>query len=594
VVVAGESNVGRSAAVSSGPASWLPFLRDFWHLAGPFWRSSQRVSAWTLTLLLTVLTMAQVALAVGVNIWNQHFFDAIGAGALDLFMRLILIFVAIVLANVAITVTHLQVKRRWQVAWREWLTERVIGEWMAQGRHYQLGQALGSPDNPDGRIAEDIRIATEYAIDLAHSAFYSMLTLFTFVGILWSLSGVVTITLGGDSVQLPGHLVWIGLIYSLIGVWAALIVGRGLTPAANRRQTAEQDFRFGLARAREHTLGIALLSGEADERRRFAVLFQGAVAAWDLQTRALRNIFFYTSSWSLLSGLFPILVSAPRYIAGTITLGVLMQAVQALQQMTSSLSWPVDNLAKAADWRASVERVRGLRQALLPIPGVATVLAGPAISRAPGAGLELRKLSLAEADGRPVLRDLDLLVRPGERVTVTGPSSVTGKLFSAIAGLWPWASGEIVVPPGEAVFFMPQRPYLPVGALRDAVCYPTPPDACGDATIAAALTRVGLAPLGERLYESGQWERLLSAGEQQRLALARLLLHRPALVLLEDATEAIDPDQEAALLTAIEQAFPTATLVAINHRINPTGNFHRHIAFAVHDGTITVSDQRLG
>lgn len=578
-------------APAAGPASWLPFLRDFWRLAGPFWRSPQRLAAWTLTSTLVVLTVAQVALAVGLNIWNQRFFDAIGAGALDLFLRLILVFVAIVVANVAITVAHLSVKRRLQVAWRQWLTRRVIDEWMAEGRHYRLGQAPGDPDNPDGRIAEDIRIATEYAIDLAHSAVYSNLMLITFVWILWSLSGIVTISFGGSSIDVPGHLVWIGLAYSLIGIWAALLVGRALTPAANSRQTAEQDFRFGLARARQNALGIALLGGEPDERRRFSALFQGAVAAWHWQSRALRNIFFYTSSWSLLSSIFPVLVAAPRYIAGTITLGVLMQSAQALQQMTSALSWPVDNLAKAADWRASVERVRDLRRALQP-PGAAQT-SGAAITHATDIGLEFAKLTLSEADGQDVLRDFDLTIRPGERVLVTGPSSVTAKLFSVVAGLWPWASGAIRLPAADRVFFLPQRPYLPIGPLRDAVCYPTPPDACGDPIIAQALAKAGLAPLAERLHEAGQWERSLSAGEQQRLAFARLLLHRPELILLDDATEAIDPDQEAALLDVIAQAFPQAALLAINHHSNPAGSFTRRVEFTTHAGATTVNDRPI-
>ena len=576
---------------TAGPASWPPLLRDFWRLAGPYWGpgSPERMQAWTLTGSLVLLTLAQVALAIGLNVWNQRFFDAIGAGALELFLRLIVVFALIVLGNVVINVVHLWVKRRLQIGWRNWLTHRLVDAWMASGQHYRLGQAPGDPDNPDGRIAEDIRIATEYAVELANSAVYSNLVLISFIGILWSLSGVVTVPLGSMSFDLPGHLVWIGLIYALLGIWAALLVGRTLSPAANRRQAAEADFRFGLARARENALGIALLGGEADERRRFYGLFQSAIAAWNRQTRALARIFAYTSSWSLLSGVFPILVAAPRFIAGSISLGTLMQSAQALQQMTSAMSWPVDNLTKAADWRASVERVRDLQNALTR----QTAPDGGAKLIRHDEGLEFRHLSLAEPDGRVVIDALDLKIAPGELVVATGPSDVTGKLFTAMAGLWPWSRGEIFLPPGEAVFFVPQRSYLPVGELRDAVCYPTPPDLCGDAVIAQQLQRVGLGALVPRLHEAGPWERLLSADEQQRLAFARVLLHRPALILLYDATNALDAVPEAELIALLARQFPQASVLALRHHGEPTTGFSRHLFFQRSNGHVTLQERRL-
>lgn len=577
-------------APSSGPASWLPLLRDFWRLAGPYWRSPRRFTAWALSGGMIALTVAQVALAVALNFWNQRFFDAIGAGQLDLFYRLIGLFAAIVLAQMLVNVAHLNVKRRLQIDWREWLTRRVVEEWMVDGRHYRLGQAAGDPDNPDGRIAEDIRNATEFAVELANSAIYSNLLLISFVEILWTLSGVVSLQFGGMDLELPGHLVWIALAYAVVGIWAALLVGRSLSPAANRRQGAEQDFRFGLARARQNALGIALLGGEADERRRFFGLFDGAIAAWQRQTRALSSIFAYTSGWSLLSVVFPVLVAAPRYIAGTISLGTLMQSAQAFQQMAAALSWPVDNLAHAADWRASVERVRDLERALQPSVGRAPP--GPVVAR-DAAGFALQDVSLREPDGRVLVQHLDLSAAPGERLVATGPSEVTGRLFAAIAGLWPWADGCIMLPRLGGAFFVPQSSYLPSGKLRDAVCYPTPPDTCGDGAIAAALQRVGLEDLTPRLHETAAWEHALSHEEQQRMAVARLLLHRPAAIFLDNAFDALEPAQEDAMMDLIERAFPDAVVLSIRRRAGATDGFTRRIAFELRDGAIVLRDTPL-
>lgn len=565
----------------------MPLLRDFWRLAGPYWRSPRRLTAWTLSGGMVALTVAQVALAVALNFWNLRFFDAIGAGQFEQFYRLIGLFAAIVMAQVLVNVTHLAVKRRLQIDWRQWLTGRLIEEWMIDGRHYRLGQAAGDPDNPDGRIAEDIRNATEYAVELANSAIYSNLLLITFVEILWTLSGVVSLQLGGTRIDLPGHLVWIALAYALIGIWAALLVGRSLSPAANRRQGAEQDFRFGLARARQNALGIALLGGESDERRRFFGLFDGAVAAWQRQTRALASIFAYTSGWSLLSVVFPVLVAAPRYIAGNITLGVLMQSAQAFQQMAAALSWPVDNLARAADWRASVERVRDLRYALQPAVGKAPP--GPVVAR-DATGFALQDVSLREPDGRMLASHLNLTVAQGERVVVTGPSEVTDRLFAVVAGLWPWADGCILLPKDGGTFFVPQSSYLPIGPLRDAVCYPTLPDACGDAAIASALQRVGLEALTPRLHEAASWEHALSHEDQQRLAVARLLLHRPAAIFLDNAFDALEPAQEDAMMALIAGAFSDAVVLAIRRRVASTKGFTRHIAFEARDGAFVLRD----
>ncbi len=307
----------------------------FLRLAGPFWTERGQTPVHLLTVTLIALTAMQVMIPVAVNLWSERFFDALEQKALDSFLLLIGALLLIVVANMVVTTSHLWIKRRLQIAWRGWLTRRLIDEWMHNGRPYRLANLSGEHDNPDGRIAVDIQIATEYAIDLAHSLLYASLLLISFVQILWSLSGEVSVTLGNASFNLPGHLVWIALLYSAIGTATAVLLGRPLIRAANQRQASEADFRFGLAHARENAFAIAFTRGEANERVRSHGLFHGAVMAWNRQTHALMRIFLFITSWSVLSQAFPVLVAAPRYLAGTISLGMLMQSAQARRERWS-------------------------------------------------------------------------------------------------------------------------------------------------------------------------------------------------------------------------------------------------------------------
>ena len=351
----------RAAPGAAGAGS---FARSFWRLAGPYWSSERGRVAGTLTMAVVVLTVAQVTVPIAINLWSERLFDALEQRALAELLWLVGALVAILFTNVLVTTAHLWVKRRLQVDWRAWLTRRLTDEWMRAGRHYELTLIPGDHDNPDGRIAEDVRIATEYAVDLAHSLLYCLLLLVSFTQILWTLSGSPHLTLGGLDLHLPGHLVWVALLYAGVGTAATVLLGRPLVQAANLRQVREASFRFGLAHAREGSLSIAQLHAEGAERRRLGELFREAARAWDGQTRALRNLFVFSSGWTVLSQAFPVLIAAPRYIAGSITLGGLMQTAQAFQQMVAALAWPIDNLPKVAEWRASAGRVLGLHRAI--------------------------------------------------------------------------------------------------------------------------------------------------------------------------------------------------------------------------------------
>ena len=562
-----------------GIRGWLRFLMLFLRLTLPYWKSEARWAGGILTSFLVLLTGAQVVIAVAFNHWYERLFTALEQRALNRFLFLLAILGLIIASTAGINATHLWIKRRIQVSWRAWLTASIVNEWMTAGRHYQVAQMPGDHDNPDGRIAEDCRIATEYAVDLAHSLFYCLLLLISFTQILWSLSGPPWVRFGAFELYLPGHMVWIALAYAAVGSTVALILGWPLVRAANVRQTAEANFRFGLVRARENSLAIALQSGEADERRHLLDHFRGAVAAWNRQTGALMRIFLFSSSWSVLSQVFPILVTAPRYIGGAITLGVLMQTAQAFQQMVAALSWPIDNLSKAAEWRASVERLLGLHDAIEGLTREIRSSKHPTIRIEPFGrpALAFEDCAIHDPDGREAVAPFRLEIAAGERVLVSGDPGSTVKLFKVVAGLWPWGRGRIGLPSDGDVFFVPHRPYVPLGTLRDAVCYPTDPRACEDDAIRDALKHVGLGELAARLDERERWENVLPPPELQRLAFARLLIHAPRWIFLQDATDSLSPANEVVMMELLHDALPGAAVVTIGQPSILGGLYKRHI-----------------
>jgi vitamin B12/bleomycin/antimicrobial peptide transport system ATP-binding/permease protein len=552
------------------------FLIQFIRLAGPYWNSENKDIIRKRTLALIILTVLQMVLAVVITEWSAALFDALEQHSMSGLIKQIGLLVLIFAASMGVTYMHLTVKRRLQIGWRSWLTERVISKWMNKGRQYLVTHIQTvEHDNPDERIAEDIRIATDEAITLCHSLFYSLLLLLSFAEILWTLSGNVILDLGIIEIPVSGYLVWIAIIYSavasVLGWWA----GRPLTLTTNAMQTVEANFRFGLVKARENSQAIALLRGEANEQKRFLGLFQDITSVYDHQTRAWANILLFNSGYSTLSMAFPILIAAPRYILGSITLGALMQAVQAFQQLSGALSWPVNNMAVIAQWRASVERVLGLVKALEDLeqeiarPDPQRIL----LAKPEQSALHFRDLCISKLNGEVIVCGLNDEIRQGEHVIISGDASTGAKLFKAIAGLWPWGCGSIELPDQEPMFFMPPRPFLPDGTLGAAICYPTPPESFSPDLIKNLLKLAGLDDLQGQLEQTDSWEKTLTREQQQRLGLVRLLLNRPKWILLQEAFDSLDPDGEEAMLRLISQELPEATLLTITNQ--PTAEaFH--------------------
>jgi putative ATP-binding cassette transporter len=558
----------------AAPAS-RQFFRDFGRLATPYWTERGRWRPRLLTGLLGLLVLCQIGLVLRLNVWSADLFDALERRSTEHAMAQIGIFALILCGTMAANMGHLAVRRHLQLDWRRWLTERVIGRWMAESRHFQAGLIPGDHANPDGRIAEDIRVMTEAAVDLASTLFYCMLLLVTFVGILWSLSGWITVA----GIQVPGHLVLLAFLYAGIGAVVAFLLGRPLVRTTDVRQTREANFRYDLVRARESAEPIALARAEQAERGRLTTGFETIALAWKDQSVGLARLIAFSSGYVALAAVFPILVGTPRFLEGTLTLGRLMQSAQAFQQVTAALSWPVDNLPRIAEWRASVERVLALEEAVQVVALEAARTGETAINmdRAPGAWIGVSDLWVAEPDGTALLNNLSLRVEPGEHVLVDGDPDAAAALFRVVAGIWPWGYGRVDLPADALMIAIGRRLFLPMGTLRNALALPDVEAEAGDAAIEAALRDVGLEGLVARIDQSEDWSEVLNGADLQRLAFARLLLLRPDWVVLGDATDALDPTSADALLRLMVTRLPGAAVVLIGQHPGSVDGFNRRL-----------------
>jgi putative ATP-binding cassette transporter len=545
-------------------------MRRFARLSGPFFGPEGPPRARITAALLLLLTLAQIGIQVGFNVWNRDFFNALEARDRGAFLYQMLVFAGLAVASMAVAIYQLYVKQLLQLSWRDWLTKRLVGAWLADARHYQLGYVMAEgAENPDQRIAEDVRVATEAAVDFAVGILTSLLMFVIFIGILWTLSGPLRLVLAGTEVTIPGYMVWAALFYALLGSGLTFLMGRPLVELNVRRTGAEADFRFALTRLRESSESIALIKGEADEAKSLSNAFRRVAVTVKGVMRGQRRLMWLTSGYSTIAMVFPTLVASPQYFAGVITLGGLMQIAGAFQQVQIALSWFVDNFGRIAEWRSAVQRILALQEAIEDLDDLARDPEQSTLTMTEGDGSKLafKGVQVAFSDGSVVIGDASAEILPGEGVLISGESG-TGKstLLRAIGGVWPWGSGEIILPPRAKMMFMPQRPYLPLGTLRSALSYPYPPADFDEASMQDALAKVGLEHLSERLAEDERWDKILSLGEQQRLAFARLVLHKPSWVFMDEATSALDEANQGRMMDLFRATLPKAALISIGHR----------------------------
>jgi vitamin B12/bleomycin/antimicrobial peptide transport system ATP-binding/permease protein len=509
-----------------------------------------------------------VGITLWLNLWNRDFFNALEKRDTSQLVEQIYILAAIVASGGVAVAIHLHIRRRLQINWRSWLTQVTTRRWLHGGRQYQLGLLANDIDNPDGRIAEDLRVSTEVAVEFAQTILQCILQLITFLSVLWVLSGTLPIRIGTIEFALPGYMVWAAVLYALFGSILTYALGRGLIEAGNVRQGREADVRSVLIRARENAEGIALMRGEADERARLAGAMANLRGAWHAQTRGQGSLALLTSALAYIAPVVPLILALPRFLGGDMQLGGLMQTAQAFSNVQWALSWLIDNFPRFAEWRASVDRVVQLHQALHDLEDTIEAPDGEHIELTPGEAdrLVLREVGLSRPDGEALVAEAEVEIQPGERVLIRGQSG-SGKstIMRAIAGVWPWGRGSVELPRGR-IAFMPQKPYFPLGTLREAMLYPEKPEGIDDAALREALHKVGLDHLRDRLGEEDRWDHILSGGEQQRVAFARVLIQRPHWVFMDEATSALDEAGQANVMRLLAEELPGAAVISIGHR----------------------------
>jgi putative ATP-binding cassette transporter len=533
----------------------------------PYWSSEERWAAWGLLLLVVALTLGMVYFSVLFNQWNNTFFTALQDRNNTVFLQQLIRLSWLVGLTIFFAVYQLYLSQMLEIRWRRWLTERYLRAWLANGAYYRMQLVARETDNPDQRIAEDVHLLISHTLTLLIGGLRALVTLVAFVAILWALSGTLTVPLGGSSLTLPGYMVWAAILYAIAGTWLTHWIGRPLVRLNYDKQRCEADFRFGLVRFRENTEGVALYGGEADELRGFRGRFEAVATNWWDIMRRQKRLTYFTSGYEQAAWIFPSVVAAPRYFQGELTLGGLIQTIGAFSQVQASLSFFVQSYKQIAEWCSVVERLSGFERALERVRIQAAT--GGGVRRADGdvTHLTVEGVDLYLPDGQPLIANVNLSLLRGDTVLLGGASG-SGKstLFRAVAGIWPFGRGEIRGPRDRNVLFLPQKPYLPIGTLREVVSYPMPSGGVDDLTLREALEAVGLSRLAGRLSEAGHWALQLSPGEQQRIAFARALVQKPDWLFLDEATSAVDEATEARLYRLVRERLPGTTVFSVGHR----------------------------
>jgi vitamin B12/bleomycin/antimicrobial peptide transport system ATP-binding/permease protein len=571
-------------------------VQRYWRTARQFWSGKARIVAWALTGALVVVTCTQIFVQYRINVWNRDVFDALEKKDGAAVLTQAIVFVPLAIGGVVLAILAVYGRMRAQRRWRAWLTDHLVDRWLDKGRYYQLNFLTGDHQNPEGRIAEDARVATDAPIDFAVGLLSAFFLAATFVGVLWNVGGTLNISWGATQLAIPGYLVVAVVLYAAFSSTAMVFIARSFVPIAETKNQAEAEFRYALTRVRENGESIALLGGEKEERGSLRQSLRQVITRWNkLGGQYMRTTFVANANY-MIAPVIPIILCAPKYLTGEMSLGQVMQAAAAFVQVQTSFNWLVDNYPRLADWAASAGRVAALLVALDRLEDAERRGIG-AISRSEhdGAAIRLKDVSVTLSDGTVVVDDADVTIDLGERVLFVGESG-TGKstLVRAIAGLWPWGGGDISIQRGAKLFLMPQKPYIPLGTLRRAASYPMAPEEIGDETMRAVLQTAGLSHLTERLDdEDADWARTLSGGEQQRLAFVRLLLHKPDIVVMDEATSALDPQSQADLMAQVIEALPKMAIISVGHRPELEQFHQRKITLERHEGGAQLASDEL-
>jgi putative ATP-binding cassette transporter len=541
----------------------------YWEAALGFWSKDARRTAWLLTIAVFTIALVNLGLAYRMNVWNRMMFDALeNRDGASVFRQSLILF-PIVLATVAMGCANTFSKMTLQREWRSWLNSHVLDQWLKNGRYYQLNLMKGDHSTPEYRVADDLRFSVDAPVDLVLGIFAAVISALTFIGVLWFIGGELDVSFAGWTFRIPGFLVIAAVIYSALASGAMIYIARGFVVLAENKNQAEANYRYALTRLRENGESIALLGGDAEERATLESAFTMIRRRWRAMMMQSVRTTVVAGTSNGFAPIIPILLCAPKYIAGTMTLGQMMQAASAFVTVQVAFNWIVENYPRLADWTASAHRLASLLVSLDRLEDAERSDASGRIirKRAEDGALRLREVCVTLNDGNAVVNEADIEIMPGEKVLVVGESG-TGKsmLVRAIAGLWPWGKGEILVE-DAGLFLMPQQPYVPLGTLRHAATYPLSTDSIEDGVVRKTIEEVGLGHFLERLDEDAEWDNVLSGGEKQRLAFARVLLQRPNLIVMDEATAALDPLSQGELMQLVLERLPRATIVSVAHRV---------------------------
>lgn len=559
-------------------------LAAVWRIAIPYFRSEDKWAGRGLLAAVIAIELAVVFLTVLFNRWNNVFYNALQERNQAVFTYQIGYFCVLATFWIGLKVYQLYLNQWLQIRWRRWMTDRYLGGWLHDANHYRM-QLLGdAADNPDQRIAEDTQRFVEQTLQLGIGLLSAVVTLVSFVFILWGLSNAAPLHLFGNDIAIPGYLVWGALIYAVLGTTLTHLIGWPLVGLNFQQQRYEADFRFNLVRARENAEQIALLHGEGVERTRLLSRFAFVVDNWLSIMQRTKKLTAFTATYSQAAVIFPYVLVAPAYFAGNVQLGGMMQTASAFSSVQESLSFFITAYRTLAEWQAVVARLGGFEESIENAAALADKENIIHVVADGKAAIDLDRLLVSLPSGTPLVTADGFSIAEGERTLLTGPSG-SGKstLFRAIAGIWPFGTGKIAIPPQATLMMLPQRPYFPVGTLTAAIAYPAEASAYSAEQVAETLSAVGLPRLAPRLDEDAHWNRTLSLGEQQRLGIARALLHKPEYLFLDEATASLDEPSEAALYQLLKDRLPATTMVSIGHRTTLEA-FHQRGVTLARDG----------
>ncbi|KYZ78172.1 ABC transporter ATP-binding protein [Anaerosporomusa subterranea] len=548
------------------------FLKAAWELTRAYWYSTEKWQARGLLSVIIGLNLGHVYILVLLNEWNNRFYNALQNMNRDSFFDALGEFGLLAAAYILVAVYQIYLRQMLEIKWRRWMTEHYLEAWLKDRAYYRLQVLDTGTDNPDQRISEDLRMFAAYTLRLSLGLLRSVVTLVSFIAILWRLSGELVVPVGSWQVVIPGYLVWAAVGYAIVGTWLTVKIGRPLVGLNFNQQRYEADFRFSLVRLRENSESVAFYGGERQERLHFLDRFRLVFSNFRQLMTQQKKLTWFTSGYFQIAIIFPYIVAGPRYFAGQIQLGGLMQIASAFGRVQDALSFIVETYPELAEWRAVVNRLLGFVNHMqevhtLPANGIK-------VKRVDGPALLVQELDVDLPNGSALLRSINLSIEPGDSLLITGASGC-GKstLMRSFAGLWPFGAGCIDIPAGKKIMFVPQRPYMPLGTLRDTLLYPNSNGIVTDAAIRSVMVQCRLEEFIDKLDHVDNWSHILSLGEQQRIAFARMLLTQPDWLFLDEATSALDEPTERQLYRLLREKLPNTAIISIGHR-NTLHSFH--------------------